>query len=227
MYFVAAALAVLAALKYLAPKLIYVLMSTYPMSSVVSVLGGQLVLASALCLSLLLFQLTKNIPLNAYFIKGEALEYILCVTGVGALFCLYNGLAYLLKYPVSIWEMDYVHNTGGNVHLVYFTSGLIAPFSEELTYRFVLPAGIIYLISLITRKNDGRSIVVKALAVFLSSAAFAMAHYSTRGLLDLAYFFVLGLWFGYWAVRTSGISVGIVGHSVAAILAILTIQFLH
>ena len=226
-YFIVAALAVVAALKYLAPKLIYLLLSVYPMSSVVNVLGGQLVLALALCSFLLIFRLAKDIPINAYFIKGEAREYILCATGVGALFYLNNGLAYLLKYPVSTWEVDYVHNTGGNVHLVYFTSGLIAPFAEELTYRFVLPAVIIYLISLIARKDAGRSNFANAFAVFLSSVAFALAHYGTRGLLDLAYFFVLGLWFGYWTARTSGISVGIIGHSVAAILAILTIQFLH
>lgn len=229
-YFIVAAFGVLAALKYLAPKLIYFLLSVYPMSSVVSVLGGQLVLVLALSSFLLLFRLVKDIAIDAYFINGEAREYILCATGVGALFCLNNGMAYLLKYPVSIWEVDYVHNTGGNVHLVYFTSGLIAPITEELMFRFALPAAIIYLINLVTRKDcGGLSSVngITAFAVFLSSVAFALVHYGTRGFLDLAYFFVLGLWFGYWTVRTSGISVGIVGHSVAAILAILTIQFLH
>lgn len=226
-YFIVAVLVGSAAIKYVAPKLINQLLYVYPMSSVVNILGGQLGSALVLSLFLVLFRLIKKIPLNAYLIKGEAREYILCATGVGTLFFLNNGLAYLLKYPVSTWEVDYVHNTGGNVHLVYFTSGLIAPFSEELTYRFVLPAVIIYLISLIARKDIGGSNLANAFAVFISSVAFAMAHYGTRGFLDLAYFFVLGLWLGYWAVRTSGISVGIVGHSVAAILAILTIQFLH
>lgn len=229
-YFIVAVLVGSAAIKYVAPKLIYLLLSVYPMSSVVNVLGGQLGSALVLSIFLVLFRLIKKIPLNAYFINGEAREYILCATGVGALFCLFNGLAYLLKYPVAVWEIDYVHNTGGNVHLVYFTSGLIAPITEELTFRFVLPAAIIYLINLIARKDcRGLSSVngITAFAVFLSSVAFALAHYGTRGFLDLAYFFVLGLWFGYWAVRTSGISVCIAGHSVAAMLAVLTIQFLH
>ncbi|RYY74593.1 MAG: CPBP family intramembrane metalloprotease [Gammaproteobacteria bacterium] len=221
-YFLLSTVVVFCSLKVLAPELTNLLLNVYPFSKVVTVLSGQFAILLAVTASLLLYELVLAKRDSIFSPRGAWKDYVSCGMGVIFAFIVFQCLVYFFNVPVSTWEVDYVTQTSGNLHLVYLTSGIIAPLAEELLYRYILPLAMVEIMKWVI-SSKRFSMALQVVPVLISSIVFALAHYGSRGFAHLIYFFVLALWLGYWVSKTSGISVSFFGHSLAGLLAVTTI----
>lgn len=173
------------------------------------------------CVLLIAALLRVNIlPLK--FARGNGFQLLWCCAGVVVLFCLFHATLFVFGEPISQWERDYVFTPNQGL-LVLFNTVLLAPANEELVFRGIIPFAVMNLILLAASpfarwQNPSLRTAALTVGMVLSSLVFAVMHH--RGPVYDAYFFALGLWFGYWACKTSGLLIPVIGHSFAGLLAV-------
>ena len=156
---------------------------------------------------------------------GSVVQLAQCCVGVVLLFCLFQASLFLLDHPISQWEIDYVLSANQGL-IVVFNTAFLVPLSEEIVYRGVLPftlMGIALMLPRLFRKEPSTRFkdCAYVTGMVISCMIFAVLHH--RGFVYDLYFFVLGLWFGYWAYKTSALIIPVIGHSLAGLLSVGTI----
>jgi len=226
-YLLLAVIFVIAAIHFCTPIISSWLLTIYPAVTVIETFSSQLVLLVSLCLFIICSRKIRNQHLTTGLIGGELQHYFICCIGVVSLFAMFHLWIYLTNQPFSPWEIIYVTGNGDALPLVFIASGLIVPAAEEILYRGAMPAVLMKFAMIFEKNHRAQSKNFSIAFMVFSSICFAAAHASNREFGYLVYFFILGIWLGYWVLKTSSLSVAIVGHSLAGLLAVSVIHLTH